>query len=561
MQKIFNSSYYFILLFVAYLILIGVIIYTIDFYPKSRIEEILKILSPINLKINFFLILLAILLCRDNITNAFRKFKNKQGIVFLIVIILGLLIVSFVTPQIHRIYYDEDIYANIGQNIALSGKTGFSSYGTFEYDEYFPHWITYNKEPSAWPFLISLVFNIFGVNEIYAFYLDNLLFTISVLTVFFIAWSISSNFYTSILSAISYIIIPHNLTWSNTLAAEPSAACFTGITILCLILFIKNNQNRYLFLLTTIAPFACQFRPESMMVLFISFFAVGIFSPSRLIKKEVWSFALITFLFLVPHILHLYAVSGNSWGAQGDKFSLEFFTKNVWDNGMYYLNNKQFPLILTILAFIGLILSNNLLKYRMVILLWFLLFWGIFLFFYAGSYFYGADVRFSLLSFMPLSILAGMGGYTIIRIFKSFENTFFYSIVISLIFSFIVFLPLVRQEGQEAWGARYDHEYAKKFIEKIPKRSIVLTQNPTMFLLWGQSALQTYAGPENEGLIRELLSKYNGHVYFHYNYWCNTKNARNVRLCKDMEEKYNLQEIMTAYEQDYKYGLYKMSLK
>ncbi len=55
--------------------------------------------------------------------------------------------------------------------------------------------------------------------------------------------------------------------------------------------------------------------------------------------------------------------------------------------------------------------------------LWFVLFWGIFLFFYAGSYRYGADVRFALLSFMPLAVLAGIGGEAL-RIEKKGQRPF-----------------------------------------------------------------------------------------------------------------------------------------
>ena len=122
-------------------------------------------------------------------------------------------------------------------------------------------------------------------------------------------------------------------------------------------------------------------------------------------------------------------------------------------------------------------------------------------------------------------------------------------------------MPLVRQVGQEAWGARYDHQYAKEFVEMLPERSIVLTQNPTMLLLWQQNAIQTYAGINNPALIKTLLEKYQGHVYFHYNYWCNAMNKRNKNLCQGIMDKYDLIEVATAAEQNYKYALYRIKEK
>ena len=253
----------------------------------------------------------------------------------------------------------------------------------------------------------------------------------------------------------------------------------------------------------------------------------------------------------------------HSWGAPGSKFSFGFLMQNISANGIYYLDNAAFPRLFTALFFIGLFGFRKLLKWKLLILTWFLMFWGLFLFFYAGSYGYGADDRFSLLSFMPLSIIAGMGGGWIrdkVRA-RGSNDVVTGLIILTMLFSFLKFFPFVCREGQEAWGARYDHQYAKMFITMVPERSLILSQNPTMFLLWGRNAIQTYAGVKNPGLIKVLIKKYDGHVYFHYNYWCNTQNERNLKLCRDIREIYRLKEIVTAKEQDYEYGLYQMSLR
>ena len=84
---------------------------------------------------------------------------------------------------------------------------------------------------------------------------------------------------------------------------------------------------------------------------------------------------------------------------------LAFFIKNLHTNGFYYLDNKQFPFVLTIFGIIGLLFSRYSLRWRGLILLWFFLFWGIFLFFYAGSYQLGADVRFALVARAKISII------------------------------------------------------------------------------------------------------------------------------------------------------------
>ncbi len=575
LKRIYNHRFYLLLLVFAYVCLLGVDVYLVDHLQKGQITEILKKWIPWGLKINFFLLLTALLPCCGDLRNLVGKFFNKKGILLVILFCAAFGLVSFLTQQTHRIYYDEDIYANVGQNIALANQTGYCNYGTFEYGEYFPHWISYNKEPSGWPFLISLSFQLLGVDEAYAFLFNNLFFSMGVLIAFFITWHLTESFLASFLAGFAYMVIPHNLIWCNTVAAEPSAAVFVGLCVLSLVIYLKSGRKRHLYVMVTLIPMACQMRPESMLILGWILLVFLWVAPRLFFNRKLWTFGLLTSVFLLPHFLHFYAVSGDSWGAPGSKFSLEFLAHNFDTNGLYYLNNQLFPLLITVLALMGLCCPQKGRQWQWLIFFWFLPFWGIFLFFYAGSYTYGADVRFALLSFMPLAILAGMGGGWIgNKLVKAgpasgmgSTGTAGKKILVSSLmvlipaFSFLQFMPLVRRVGQEAWGARYDHQYAKDFVEMLPERSIVLTQNPTMLLLWEQNAIQTYAGINNPDLIKTLLAKYQGNVYFHYNYWCNTKNKRNIRLCRSIRDKYDLEKTAEATEQNFLYGLYKMTPK
>jgi len=583
LKEIYHHRFYPLILVVAYLCLFGVDMYLLDHLSKGEITHLLKKWVPWGLRINLFLLAVSVFICYRDLWSVVRQFLNKKGVLLVLLFGFAFSMTSFVAPRTHRIYYDEDIYANVGQNIALTNQTGYCNYGTFEYGEYYPHWITYNKEPSGWPFLISLTFQMLGTNEFYAFLLNNLFFAAGALVAFFITWHLTGCFFKAFLAGLAFTLIPHNIIWSNTAAAEPSAGLFVGLTFLSLIIFLKTHQDRHLFFAFLMIPFACQMRPESLFVVPLAILVLLIIAPRTMVDKKLWTFAILITLFLLPHILHFYAVSGHSWGAEGSKFSLGFLGHNLSTNGLYYLNDRHFPLLLTLLAGLGLFCTRDLIRWRLLLLLWFLLFWGIFLFFYAGSYHYGADVRFALVSFMPLAILAGMGGGWIRdrldagrrpaqtpsedtdmperKERTSGRKGLASALVLLLIaFAFLKFIPLVSRVGQEAWGSRYDHTYAREFIKKIPERSIVLTQNPTMLLLWNQNAIQTYAGINNPELIRDLIKRYQGHVYFHYNYWCNTQNKRNRRLCQGMRDRYHLQEVAKAKEQNYEYGLYKLSI-
>jgi hypothetical protein len=326
-------------------------------------------------------------------------------------------------------------------------------------------------------------------------------------------------------------------------------------------------------MLAVAAPFACQFRPESGLLVALAFAAVVIIPAtplSLLRRKDFWAMGLTATLLIAPQLLHLFAVSGQDWGAPGAVFSWSYLWKNIAVNGPYYFNNEQFPVLFTLLAMTGLFFGRAAGRRRIILLVWFILFWGIFLFFYAGSYRFGADVRFSLLSFMPIAVLAGLGGGFVrdmIGVKEAGEggrNAFGgrgILIIVVLIAFWMPFLPMIRTVGQQAWEARIDHQYAREFIWEIPERSIVLTHIPSMFLLWNRNAIQTYAGVNDPDVIRSLLVKYQGHVYFHENYWCHAEPDTPPGLCGQIRAKYNLEEFVTATEQHRRYGLYRLHLK
>jgi hypothetical protein len=623
MRKFAESRYFIPATVVLYLFLTGLLFVVIGARTRPDIEVLLTRWFSRFLWADFLLIVIGVALCRRDIVAAVRELfadsphpgplprnLHRPGVYLLMILIAGLLLVTLAAPQVHRIYYDEDIYANMGQNIAYTGQTGMANYGTFEYGEYFVNWLLYNKDPSGWPFLIGLVFQLFGTDETYAFYLNNLLFAGGILIVFFITRIVAGGWFAGLVAALIYALIPHNLVWSNTIAAENPAAIFGGLVVLCTLVWLRSRETRHLFLLAAVLPFAGAMRPEAAMIGLWALLAaaMNLFSavaphpdplpqgergagtilplPHPFATRVFWAMGLVSFALIIPLIWHFHAMSGQSWGAEGAKFATAYFLKNLAANGFYYLNNNDFPVLFTLLAAVGLAAGKEKkLLPVLMILLWFLLFWGIFLFFYAGSYKYGADVRFALVSFMPLAVLGGIGAEVVRNIGAGRQRSgeervgtgtddesgvlerapgrlsVAALLILVLIVSWLKFLPLIRLVGQEAWGARHDHVYAREFIKKIPNRAIVLTHIPTMFLLWGQNAIQTYAGINNPDIIRDLLNRYGGHVYFHQSYWCNTLNDSNRLICDGIKERYNLEPVATAREQIHEYGLYRMTFK
>ena len=134
---------------------------------------------------------------------------------------------------------------------------------------------------------------------------------------------------------------------------------------------------------------------------------------------------------------------------------------------------------------------------------WFAVFWGVFLSFYAGSYNYGADVRFSLMSYAPLAVLAGVGMSRLVRaaaVKIGAGPARGIAIASGSLLQFTWYLPWVRSVGEEAWAARADVEFASEVARQLPPNALVLTHNPGMFHVWGANAAQLSIAVDEAGI-------------------------------------------------------------
>jgi drug/metabolite transporter (DMT)-like permease len=105
-------------------------------YDSWQLTEQLKQLSPLFLEVNFFLILLGLLLNLRLFKKATSRIQRKTWAILLLIAVVGTSLALFVAPRTHRIFYDEDIYMNVAQNIAHIKKAGICNEGEDSYGEY-----------------------------------------------------------------------------------------------------------------------------------------------------------------------------------------------------------------------------------------------------------------------------------------------------------------------------------------------------------------------------------------------------------------------------------------
>ncbi len=535
----------------------------ITHYENWQLKEQLKFISPLFLAINFFLILFLAILNYKSIKELFTNLPRHIRIIVIVIAVLGALMSGLIPARTHRIYYDETIYQHIGQNIAYLNKAQMCNYGDIDYDEFYCHQSEYNKEPNGYPFLLSIAYRLFGCHESVSYIMNNLIYGLSLLTIFFIASILFESHIAGIYASLIFCFIPVNLIWSNNTSAELCSSCFAGLALLTMLLFIKKSKVLLFVLAIAMLAFAIQFRPESPMIIFIVFLSLLLFKKDILKDEKYFLYTIISLVLVLPVAVHFYAMSGEAWGATtSSKLALKYFSHNIKTNGLFYLDNVKFPLLFSILFFIGIFFPKKW-KEKSVIFLWFFLFWGIFVIFYAGSYEYGADVRFSLVSYMPLALLAGFGLKHMEDITSKLTKPFYLRtlIVLILIITLLNFLPYVRAVGQEAWGARADYDYAKEMDELLPVDSLIVSHNPNMFFLWGKNAAQASMATYDKPLLDSLFNRYTGGIYFHYSFWCNVPDKVQNEFCENIICNYKTTLIKEYKEKYYRYALYKIEKK
>ena len=331
-------------------------------------------------------------------------------------LVMGVLALSAVAlvsvaPGTSRIYYDEQIYQSVGQNMSDLHLAQMCNDGTVEYGSLQCWRSDTNKQPVR----LSVPakrriqdLRDFRNSTASAQRVDG---GGTAVVVFLIVRIATGDGEAAAFGGLALILIPEQLRWSHSGASEPSTAFFCALAMLAVIAFCRAPSRWTFAWMAVSSSVAACFRAEAVLIVPVVIVGVVMTRPRAIFEAQYEWLVVAWMIMLIPETVHLAAVRGESWGAPGDRMSLAFLSSNLAANASFYISDHRFPGVLTLLALAGLSRS------RLAGLLgfWFVTFWGVFVLFYAGSYNYGADVRYSLLSYAPLAAFAGLGASRIAR--------------------------------------------------------------------------------------------------------------------------------------------------
>ena len=132
-------------------------------------------------------------------------------------------------------------------------------------------------------------------------------------------------------------------------------------------------------------------------------------AADELRRRASWWVALLVLALVAVHVGHMFAVRNEGWGTTRRATVAALLWRPTCGSTAgstsatsgFPLSSRCWPRSAWA--------ATRFRRERLALALYFALFFGMFLLFYAGSYNYGADVRYSLMTYPPLAILGGLG--------------------------------------------------------------------------------------------------------------------------------------------------------
>ncbi len=542
---------------VAWVVVAGAVIGWIARTPPSQLREQLRLAQFWSLEACAALgIVLGLMVARE-LNGRATRWRDHLEVVTLVALALALTL--WVAPRTNRIYYDEQIYQGIGQNLSDLKLAQMCNAGIVEYGRLECSMGEYNKQPYGYPHLLSGAYRLFGVHEITAFVVNALAMAATVFAVYLLTWALFEDRLAAWFSALIIALTPQQIVWSATAAVEPTASLACVAALLCTALFLKSKSTVALAATACAAAYAVQFRTESPLLLPVMGFLLWRAVRTELGNARLWWCGLLFLTLAAANIGHLAAVRNESWGTSGARVSLSYVLPHLSVNGPFYFRDGRFPAVFTLLALVG-VFARGFGRERLAMAGYFGVFFGMPLVFYAGSYNSGADVRYSLRTYPPLAVRGGLGASRLARWVHGIDSrvTGRAAVAGALVFQFLWYLPLVRATTQEAWAARADVRFARSFAAELPPNSYVLTHNPGMFHVWGINAGQMSLVVLNPTYVEDLTERFAGGIYLHWNFWCNVQDRTQREFCRLALGRGPATLVSEYRERDQRYAVYRL---
>jgi len=280
-----------------------------------------------------------------------KKISVKSWFIMLLIFNLALIIRFFILSHHPQVFYDEVTFIETAENYYKSGLNVQNYMG--------PYRNQFLVCSTGWPFLISMIFRITGVNIKAAYYLSAMLSVLTTVLVFWTGTLLFKNENAGIWSAFIFSVYPIFLRLSGSSAMGTSSIFFVFLTILAFILYFKTRSVPLLYFSFCSLAYTINIRQEAfvaLLPLLILFFLL--FHPdlkSEFKKLHVYVCFLMVLIFAIPPaVASLYGVStGFYYFYESPQEMQNHIWHNIQYNLTYWIANRIQPISISLLALLG----------------------------------------------------------------------------------------------------------------------------------------------------------------------------------------------------------------
>lgn len=467
------------------------------------------------------------------------KLLGRKHAVQILLVGIGAWLIAGLAPRTHRIFFDEQIYMQVGQTYAHTGRLANASHANAEHGLFEWQNGRLNKQPQGWPYLYGQVSRFLGVSPALGQDLNRLSVGLTgaflCMALLLSPWRLPPA--APACAGLAWAITPLVPWWGRTAAVEPfSAATVAGAFCAAMIYTRLRHSEKGVVrglpaagaLLAAATAFAGYFRPESLLAFPLVAAVLWAEEDDFVRDLTAWGTLAFALALVLPNLSQLWSVRTEDWGAtDGQRFNFSLIGKNLESNLGYFLKGKEFPLAGTALAVAGCCwLLARARSAAVVLAAWFLPAWGIFVLFYAGGYYYGASNRYAVISAAPVAIAIGVAAGVLLS--WGLKRPAWLGVAAGAIaLNWAASFQFVPHLGHEALEVQQEVHFVAEQARILPAGSLVVSQVPSMWMIEGRNSAAWFDVSDlAKTHLRELVNQYPGGVYFHYGYWEHVEKGR-----------------------------------
>jgi hypothetical protein len=214
----------------------------------------------------------------------------------------------------------------------------------------------YRKSP-GWPFVLSLIFSLFGLNNFYAIITAMIFGCLTVFISYFIVYLITKDRLIGLSSSIMVAFLPMYVNWSSSADNTAPSLFFMCLSIFFCLLYHQNGKELTLWLAAISLAFSSQFRAENYFVAGMFFLVYFIYEKKVFTKidfKSVLPF--LAFIILVTFDLIFFLAIFNPSACSIHKGITTIFQHGV---EVYLFKFVLFPTMIIVALIGGIILFKR----------------------------------------------------------------------------------------------------------------------------------------------------------------------------------------------------------